>query len=166
MKSFSPFALAAAMAVLTLTATAARAQPDNAATVEQLRQQVDQLQQQVDHLQARDGRLRIPAGWLVLGFLGQTVFGLRFVVQWIASERAKKSVVPLSFWYLSLVGSITLLTYAIYRVDWVFIAGFSLNMIIYVRNLYFIHVHPRKLARAEALGDAEEPVLDEAREAR
>lgn len=166
MKSLFALALTAAAALLPLTAARAWAQADSAPTVEQLQRQVEELQQQVEHLKARDNRPSIPAGWLVLGFLGQTVFGLRFVVQWIASERAKKSVVPLSFWYLSLVGSITLLTYAIYRVDWVFIAGFSLNMIIYVRNLYFIHVHPRKLARAEALGDAEEPVLDEDSEAR
>lgn len=77
--------------------------------------------------------------WTVVGFVGQVIFGLRFVVQWIATEREKKSVVPVAFWYLSLVGTVVLLTYAIYRLDPVFIAGFSLNMIIYLRNLYFIH---------------------------
>jgi len=77
--------------------------------------------------------------WTLVGFAGQIVFGLRFVVQWIATERKRKSVVPVAFWYLSLLGTIILLAYAIYRLDPVFIAGFSLNMIIYLRNLYFIH---------------------------
>lgn len=77
--------------------------------------------------------------WTVVGFLGQVVFGLRFVIQWIATERRKKSVIPLAFWYLSLIGTVILLTYAVYRLDPVFIAGFSLNMIIYLRNLYFVH---------------------------
>ena len=79
--------------------------------------------------------------WTAIGFVGQVVFGLRFVVQWIATERRKRSVVPLAFWYLSLVGSVILLAYSIYRMDPVFIAGFSLNMVIYVRNLHFIHRH-------------------------
>jgi len=77
--------------------------------------------------------------WTLVGFAGQIVFGLRFVVQWIATERKRKSVVPVAFWYLSVVGTIILLAYAIYRLDPVFIAGFSLNMLIYLRNLYFIH---------------------------
>jgi lipid-A-disaccharide synthase-like uncharacterized protein len=84
--------------------------------------------------------------WTVVGFVGQVIFGLRFVVQWIATERRKKSVVPVAFWYLSLAGTVVLLTYAIYRVDPVFIAGFSLNMIIYLRNLYFIHRRPAAAA--------------------
>lgn len=80
--------------------------------------------------------------WLGVGFAGQVVFGLRFVVQWIATERKRESVVPVAFWYLSLIGTIILLAYAIYKVDPVFIAGFSLNMIIYLRNLYFIRRKP------------------------
>jgi lipid-A-disaccharide synthase-like uncharacterized protein len=79
--------------------------------------------------------------WLGIGFGGQVVFGLRFIVQWIATERRKKSVIPIGFWYLSLAGSIILLAYAIHQRDPVFILGFSLNMIIYLRNLYFIHFH-------------------------
>ncbi len=82
--------------------------------------------------------------WVAVGFVGQVIFGLRFIVQWIATERRKRSVVPVAFWYLSLVGSVILLSYAIYRLDPVFIAGFSLNMIIYLRNLYFIHCHPKE----------------------
>jgi lipid-A-disaccharide synthase-like uncharacterized protein len=77
--------------------------------------------------------------WTAVGFAGQVVFGSRFLVQWIATERRKKSVVPTAFWYLSLVGTVILLTYSIYRLDAVFIAGFSLNMLVYLRNLYFIH---------------------------
>lgn len=79
--------------------------------------------------------------WVGVGFAGQVVFGMRFVVQWLATEKQKKSVIPLGFWYLSLAGSLILLAYAIYRCDPVFILGFSLNLFIYVRNLYFIHFH-------------------------
>ena len=77
--------------------------------------------------------------WMGIGFVGQAVFGTRFIVQWIATERKRRSVVPVSFWYLSLLGSVLLLAYSIYRRDAVFIAGFSLNMVIYLRNLYFIY---------------------------
>ena len=86
--------------------------------------------------------------WMALGFAGQVIFGLRFVVQWIATERQKRSVIPLAFWYLSLVGTIILLAYSIYRLDPVFIAGFSLNIIIYLRNLYFIHLHRHPATQA------------------
>lgn len=85
--------------------------------------------------------------WLVIGFSGQFIFFLRFVVQWIASEKAKKSIVPESFWYLSLVGSAIVFTYAVYRKDPVFILAFSLNIFIYVRNLMLIKNH--KLKKSE-----------------
>jgi len=98
--------------------------------------------------------------WMIVGFAGQVLFGMRFVVQWIATERAKKSVVPLSFWYLSLAGTIVLLAYAIWRVDPVFIAGFCLNMVIYLRNLYFIHLHPRRAAKVAAEAGQEPPAPD------
>jgi len=87
--------------------------------------------------------------WTLVGFVGQFIFGLRFVVQWIATERKRRSVVPVAFWYLSLLGTVVLLTYAIYRLDPVFIAGFSLNMVIYLRNLYFIHRKPQPAAGTE-----------------
>jgi lipid-A-disaccharide synthase-like uncharacterized protein len=80
----------------------------------------------------------ITPAWMIVGLIGQTIFGARFVLQWIASERLKRSVVPTAFWYLSIVGSVIVLTYSIYRRDPVFIAGYSLNMVIYLRNLYFI----------------------------
>ena len=75
---------------------------------------------------------------LVVGFLGQILFFLRFLVQWLASEKNKKSVIPVSFWYFSLVGGGLLLAYAIMRRDPVFIAGQSCGFLIYTRNLYFI----------------------------
>ena len=76
--------------------------------------------------------------WLTIGFGGQTMFSARFLVQWIASERAGKSVVPLAFWLFSVGGSAMLLTYAIYRRDPVFILGQSTGSLIYLRNLHFI----------------------------
>lgn len=77
--------------------------------------------------------------WLLVGFAGQAAFSARFLVQWLASERAGKSVVPLAFWYLSIVGSLTLLSYAIVRQDPVFILGQSFGVLIYSRNLILIH---------------------------
>ena len=82
--------------------------------------------------------------WLVIGFVGQLLFFTRFLVQWIASERNKKSVVPISFWLFSLGGALILLTYAIHRRDPVFIAGQSLGFVIYTRNLILL-----RSARAE-----------------
>lgn len=73
--------------------------------------------------------------WTFFGFAAQFVFFLRFVIQWLASEREKKSVVPIGFWYLSIVGSIMILVYAIKREDPVFIAGQFLALFIYVRNI-------------------------------
>lgn len=84
------------------------------------------------------GEVMIEWVWVCIGFVGQVVFGLRFVVQWIASEREKKSVIPMAFWYLSIIGSLILLGYAAYRRDVVFVAGFSLNLVIYFRNLALI----------------------------
>lgn len=73
--------------------------------------------------------------WVIFGFLAQFVFFLRFAVQWWASEKEKKSVVPLSFWYLSIVGSVMILVYAIRREDIVFITAQFLALIIYIRNI-------------------------------
>jgi lipid-A-disaccharide synthase-like uncharacterized protein len=77
--------------------------------------------------------------WLALGFLAQILFAARFVVQWVASERAKKSVVPLAFWILSMVGGGLLLMYAIWRKDPVFILGQCTGFLIYSRNLILIY---------------------------
>ena len=76
--------------------------------------------------------------WVCIGFVGTAIFGMRFVIQWIASERRKRAYIPVVFWYLSICGSAVLLAYSIYRRDPVFIAGQSLNMIIYFRNIYLI----------------------------
>ncbi|MDD5584866.1 MAG: lipid-A-disaccharide synthase N-terminal domain-containing protein [Candidatus Omnitrophica bacterium] len=77
--------------------------------------------------------------WFIVGFAGQAFFSLRFFVQWIASEKKKESIIPVSFWYFSIGGGLVLLAYSIYRKDPVFIAGQSLGVLIYARNLYFIH---------------------------
>ena len=76
--------------------------------------------------------------WMALGLLGQLFFSARFIVQWISSERKKKSIIPISFWFLSLAGSAILLTYAIHRKDPVFILGQSAGFIVYTRNLALI----------------------------
>lgn len=76
--------------------------------------------------------------WIVIGFAGQALFTMRFLVQWIASEKVKKSVIPVSFWYFSILGSLVLLLYAIHKQDPVFILGQSMGFIIYFRNLAFI----------------------------
>lgn len=76
--------------------------------------------------------------WVLLGFVAQLFFSMRFVVQWIASEKAKRSVVPIAFWFFSLGGGGLLLVYAIQRQDPVFIAGQALGLFIYIRNLWLI----------------------------
>lgn len=86
--------------------------------------------------------------WLILGYLGQAMFFSRFLVQWVASERAGRSVVPVSFWFLSLVGGLILLAYSIWREDPVFILGQSCGALIYTRNLMLIR--KEKERRAEA----------------
>lgn len=100
--------------------------------------------------------MEVPDGatlWMGIGFIGQAIFGARFIVQWVATERRRRSVVPVAFWYLSLLGSVFLLAYSIYRRDAVFIAGFSLNLVIYLRNLYFIR--RRRSAASERVDDRE-----------
>jgi lipid-A-disaccharide synthase-like uncharacterized protein len=77
--------------------------------------------------------------WLGIGFAGQSLFFLRFLVQWIYSERLGRSAIPTGFWYLSIAGGLIVLSYAIYRLDPVFIAGQSVGILVYGRNLYLIH---------------------------
>ncbi len=76
--------------------------------------------------------------WLAIGFTAQLLFSARFLVQWIASERQQRSVIPVAFWFLSLGGGILLLAYAIWRRDPVFILGQSTGALIYSRNLYLV----------------------------
>jgi lipid-A-disaccharide synthase-like uncharacterized protein len=76
--------------------------------------------------------------WVVVGVVAQMFFTARFVVQWLASERAGRSVIPVAFWVLSLIGGFMLLTYAIYRKDPVFIAGQTFGVFVYFRNLQLV----------------------------
>ena len=82
--------------------------------------------------------MEISIAWLIVGLLGQLFFSARFIVQWIYSEINKKSIIPLAFWFFSILGGVTLLAYAIHRKDPVFILGQSAGLLIYGRNLYFI----------------------------
>ena len=75
---------------------------------------------------------------IVIGFGGQALFATRFIIQWLSSENAGRSVIPVAFWYFSITGGLVLLTYAIWRQDPVIIAGQSVGVFIYARNLYFI----------------------------
>lgn len=88
--------------------------------------------------------------WLMVGFAGQLLFSARFVVQWIATERARRTMLPHAFWYLSCAGGVLLLAYAIYRRDPVFIVGQALGLLVYARNLYFVWLG-KKQAAADAL---------------
>ena len=91
--------------------------------------------------------LDIDKTWLAIGLLGQVLFSARFIVQWLQSERVKKSVIPSAFWYFSMAGGATLLAYAIHRRDPVFIIGQGTGLIIYFRNLQFLW-RDRKNSRA------------------
>ncbi len=82
--------------------------------------------------------------WVLVGLGGQILFMMRFMIQWIASEKARKSVIPISFWWFSIGGAAVLLAYAIYRADPVFILGQSLGFFIYSRNLWFIYLERRE----------------------
>lgn len=81
--------------------------------------------------------------WVAIGFGGQALFMMRFVVQWFVSERERRSVIPVSFWWLSIAGAGILLLYAIHRLDPVFILGQSLGFFVYVRNLWLIRAERR-----------------------
>lgn len=76
--------------------------------------------------------------WVAIGLSGQLLFSARWLVQWITSERRRRSVIPLAFWYFSIAGSLTLLAYALYRMDPVFIVGHVANSVIYIRNLMLL----------------------------
>lgn len=82
--------------------------------------------------------------WIVLGFIAQFMFMMRFVIQWIASERIGRSVVPVAFWFFSIAGGSLLLIYAIQREDPVFIAGQGLGLLIYFRNIWLIFKEKRQ----------------------
>ncbi len=82
-----------------------------------------------------------PTVWLVIGFAGQALFSARFIVQWIASERVRKSVVPVAFWFLSLAGGGLLFAYAFSRKDPVIMLGQASGLVVYLRNLWLIYKH-------------------------
>ena len=81
--------------------------------------------------------------WVAIGLLGQALFGARFIIQWIMSERVGRSIIPLPFWFCSLGGGVVLLSYAIHRQDIVFILGQGMGLIIYTRNLVLIYRESR-----------------------
>src|SRR3954451_12343948 len=85
--------------------------------------------------------------WLIIGFAGQALFTARFLVQWIASERRRDSVVPVAFWWLSLLGGLTLLSYASYRQDPVIIVGQARGLVVYARNLMLVGKAKRRATR-------------------
>ncbi len=87
--------------------------------------------------------------WLGIGFGGQAMFSMRFLVQWLYSEKMKRSVIPIAFWYFSIAGSLLLLSYAIYKKDPVFILGQSFGLFVYLRNLHLIR-RQRQIAPKES----------------
>jgi lipid-A-disaccharide synthase-like uncharacterized protein len=87
--------------------------------------------------------------WVILGVIGQFLFGSRFFVQWIASEKRGESIIPEVFWYLSMAGSAILLTYAIYRRDPVFIMGQCSGLFIYTRNIMLVYKKKRILTASK-----------------
>ncbi|MEO1548879.1 MAG: lipid-A-disaccharide synthase N-terminal domain-containing protein [Pseudomonadota bacterium] len=80
----------------------------------------------------------------MIGLFGQFLFSMRFLVQWFVSEKEKRSVIPVVFWYFSIGGGLVLFSYAVYRQDPVFILGQSLGLVIYLRNLWLIHVEKKR----------------------
>jgi len=93
--------------------------------------------------------------WLIVGFVAQLMFSMRFIIQWIASERARRSIVPETFWYFSFLGGMMLFAYAIYRVDPVFILGQGTGLLIYARNIHFIWTHKRERKNQGSSSDVE-----------
>ncbi len=89
----------------------------------------------------------IEAVLLIVGFLGQGLFSARFLIQWVASEKKQESVIPLAFWYFSLLGGITLFIYACSKKDPVIMVGQATGIFIYTRNLYLIYRKRRKDSR-------------------
>jgi lipid-A-disaccharide synthase-like uncharacterized protein len=88
------------------------------------------------------------AYWMAIGFLGQALFSMRFLVQWLTSEARGASVIPTAFWWFSIAGGITLFAYAVWRRDPVFIAGQATGIVIYVRNVMLLAKQRRKIAVA------------------
>ena len=84
--------------------------------------------------------------WILIGLIAQFMFSMRFIVQWVATEKARASIVPETFWYFSLAGGAMLLAYAVYRMDPVFVLGQASGLVIYVRNIHFIWLGKRAVS--------------------
>ena len=91
---------------------------------------------------------------LAVGFAGQFLFAMRFLIQWVKSELSRKSVIPVAFWYFSLIGGCVLFVYALWRKDPVFIVGQGTGIFIYARNLYLIHRERRAANDMPVMPDA------------
>ena len=107
----------------------------------------ERLHQQELRISQLEAKVGLPTGltawtWFLIGMIGEGVFFMRFVVQWYASERRKRTVVPMAFWYLSLVGTALVLAYAVFVINPVFILAYSLNVFLYVRNLVIARRSP------------------------
>src|SRR5437588_7539041 len=89
-------------------------------------------------------------GWVALGFVAQALFTMRFVVQWVATERARKSVIPVAFWFFSIGGGLLLFGYALSIKDPVFILGQGFGVFVYLRNLHFVYREKRRAQTAAA----------------
>ena len=101
-----------------------------------------------------------PTFWLLAGFSGQALFTARFIVQWLVSERKRDSVVPVAFWWLSLLGGGALLSYAISRQDPVIIVGQAMGLLVYVRNLMLVAQARRHTARRATAAAISAPTID------
>jgi lipid-A-disaccharide synthase-like uncharacterized protein len=87
--------------------------------------------------------MRTETFWIFIGMFGQGMFFMRFLIQWLQSERKRKSFIPVGFWYFSLFGGLILLIYAIHRRDPVFVTGQAMGTFIYLRNLQLIHMEKK-----------------------
>jgi lipid-A-disaccharide synthase-like uncharacterized protein len=97
--------------------------------------------------------------WVAIGLIGQALFMMRFLVQWVASEKRRESIIPVAFWYFSIAGGLVLFAYSLYRADPVFIIGQSTGLFIYGRNLYLIH--NQASAKEAAATDGARPVAQQ-----
>lgn len=95
--------------------------------------------------------------WLTLGFLGQGLFGMRILIQWIYSEKHRKSVVPITFWWFSIIGGVCLLIYSLHLRDPVIISGQLFGVIVYVRNIWLIY-NERKTQRQSLTSSLSAPI--------
>lgn len=95
--------------------------------------------------------------WIGIGFAGQALFTARFIFQWLASERKRDTVVPVAFWWFSLLGGITLLVYAIHLLDPVIIVGQAMGLVVYIRNLMLVEKARRRAARRRQRANQLEP---------